>query len=89
MSSPVPVALARPVDRDTVRHDRSVDHNFLPDFARAAVGGIAAMAAGVLILMLSASLGRATEISAYGRELAAVFLAGFLAVLVARSLTAR
>jgi hypothetical protein len=89
MSSPVPVALARPVDRDTVRHDRAVDHNFLPDFARAAVGGIAAMAAGALIPILSASLGGGAEISSYGRELAAVFLAGFLVVLVARSLTAR
>jgi hypothetical protein len=39
--------------------------------------------------MLTASLGGGPPISAYGRELATTFLAGFLVVLVARSLTAR
>ena len=89
MSSPAPVALARPDDRDVVRHDRDADHNFLPDFAIAAGGGGAAVAACVLLLVLTSSFGGGLPISAYGRELAAAFLAGFLVVLVARSLTAR
>ena len=88
MSSPVPAALAHRDDRDTVRHDRGADHNFLPDFAWAVVGG-AAMVACVLLLILAATLGGGPPISAYTRELAAAFLAGFLVVLVARSLSTR
>jgi hypothetical protein len=89
MSSPVAVAPAPSDARAAVQHGHDVDHNFLPDFTWAAVGGGAALAACVLILMLSASLGGGPSISAYGRELAAAFLAGFLVILVARSLTAR
>jgi hypothetical protein len=89
MATPVPVALAHRDDRDVVRHDHDVDHNFLPDFSWAGVGGGAALAVCALILILTASLGGGSPISAYARELAGAFLAGFLVVLVARSLTAR
>ena len=93
MSSQVPAAPVR-------REDRDVEHNFLPDFAWAAVGGGAALAACVLIFMLAASWGgllpgpplpggAAPSISMYYRELAGALLAGFLVVLVARSLSAR
>jgi hypothetical protein len=85
MASLVRAALAQ----HDVRDDRDADHNFLPDFAVAAVGGGVALAACVVILMLASSLSGGPAISAYGRELAATFLAGFLVVLVARSLTAR
>jgi hypothetical protein len=53
------------------------------------VGGVAAVAACVLVLVLAASLGGGPPISAYTRELAGAFLAGFLVVLVARSLSTR
>lgn len=82
MSSPTPAVLARHGDRDA-------DHNFLPDFARAAVGGLAGLAACVLLLLLTASWGGGPSIASYSRELAAGFLAGFLIVLVARSLGTR
>ena len=55
MASRSPAALAHGDDRDAVRDNRDVDHNFLPDFAFAAVGGVAALAACVLILMLTTS----------------------------------
>ena len=89
MSSPVPVALARRDDRDIVRHDADTDHNFLPDFAWAAVGGVAALAGCVLILVLALTWHGGPPIWSYPRELAGVFLAGFLVVLVARSLSTR
>lgn len=89
MTSPVPVALAHHDDRDIVRVNRDPEHNFLPDFAWAAVGGGVALVVCTLALLLTASLAGAAPISAFGRELAAAFLAGFLVVLVARSLTAR
>jgi hypothetical protein len=76
-------------DRHVVREVRDAEHNFLPDFAWAAAGGGVALVVCTLILKLTASLGGGAPISAYGRELAAAFLAGFLVVLVARSLTAR
>jgi hypothetical protein len=89
MASHSPAALAHGDDRDAVRDNRDVDHNFLPDFAFAAVGGVAALAACVLILMLTTSFSGGPPISAYTRELAGAFLAGFLVVLVARSLSTR
>lgn len=89
MATPVPAALAHHDPHDTAHHDRNAEHNFLPDFAWAGVGGCAALAACAPLLMLTASLGWGPPISAYTRELAVVFLAGFLVVLVARSLTAR
>jgi hypothetical protein len=75
--------------RAAVRHDGDVEHNFLPDFAWAAVGGAVVLAACALILTLGASLTGGPSVAVYGRELAAAFLAGFLVVLVARSLTAQ
>jgi hypothetical protein len=80
---------ARHDPRDTARIDRDAEHNFLPDFAWAAVGGAAFVAACALLLILTAALGVGPVLSAYGRELSAAFLAGFLVVLVARSLTAQ
>jgi hypothetical protein len=92
MSSQVPATLAHHDDRDG-------DHNFLPDFAWAAAGG-AVLAACILLFMLTAFWGGtllgppmpgggAPSISFYNRELAGAFLAGFLVVLVARSLSTR
>lgn len=82
MSSPTPAVLVHHAERDA-------DHNFLPDFAWAAVGGVAGLVACVLLLLLAASWGGGPSIVSYGRELAAVFLAGFLVVLVVRSLGTR
>ena len=82
MSMPTPAALVHHADRD-------VDHNFLPDFAWGAVGGLAGLAACVLLLLLTPSWGGGASIASYSRELAAGFLAGFLVVLVARSLSTR
>jgi hypothetical protein len=84
----MPAALAHGDGRGIVRDRRDADHNFLPDFAWATIGGVVLVVC-TLIVMLTASFGGGPPISAYGRELAAAFLAGFLVVLVARSLTAR
>ena len=88
MSSSVPAALAHHDDHDTVRDDRDANHSFLPDFVWAVVGG-AALAACVLALVLTASWGGGPPISGYTHELAGAFLAGFLVILVARSVSAR
>jgi hypothetical protein len=89
MSSPAPAALAHVAGRVTVRDDRDADHNFLPDFSWAAAGGGVALIVFIVVLVLTASLGGGAPISAFTRELAGAFLAGFLVVLVARSLSAR
>ena len=89
MSSSVPAALTHHDDRDADRSQGVADHDFLPDFAWATVGGVAALAACVLLVMLAVSWGGGPSITSYTRELAAGFLAGFLVVLVARSLSAR
>jgi hypothetical protein len=76
------------------------DHNFAPDFAIAAVGGLVALGVcallyaaivtwGGLRLDLTVPAGVAAPLSAFPRELAAIFLSGALVVLVARSLSAR
>lgn len=80
--------------------DRDADHNFLPDLAWAAVGGVGVLAACAVVFLLVASWGGpafgaptagngAPALASYYRELAAGFLAGFLVILVARSLSAR
>lgn len=89
MSSPVAVAPAQPDDRDVVRRASDVDHNFLPDFAWSAVGGLVAMAVCVLLFVLALSWREGPPIWSYPREMTGIFLAGFLVVLVARTLTAR
>lgn len=89
MSSPVPAALARPDDHTKVRLEADVDHSFLPDFAWAAFGGAVVLAVSVIFVILTAPLGAGPAISANGRELAAAFMAGFLLVLVTRTLTSR
>jgi hypothetical protein len=89
MSISMSAVVAHEDDRRVVRKDRDAEHNFLPDFAWAAAGGGVALVVSTLVLMLSASLGGGSPLSTFGRELAAAFLAGFLVVLVARSLTAR
>lgn len=89
MSTQAPAALLHSDDRGVDHDGHSAEHNFLPDFAWAAVGGVAALAVCVLALVLTASWGGGPPVSSYARELAGVFLAGFLVVLVARSLTAR
>ena len=88
MSTQAPAALPHQDDRNVDHDNHHPDHNFLSDFAWAAVGG-AAVVACVLLLILTASLGGGPPISAYTRELAGAFLAGFLVVLVARSLSTR
>ena len=76
------------------------DHNFVPDFAIAAVGGLVALGVCALLyavivtwggfrLDLTGPAGVAAPLSAFPRELAAIFLSGALVVLVARSLSAR
>jgi hypothetical protein len=76
------------------------DHNFAPDFAIAAVGGLVVLGVCALLyaaivtwggfrIDLAAPAGMAAPISAFPRELAASFLSGALVVLVARSLTVR
>ena len=76
------------------------DHNFAPDFAWALVGGLVVLGVSALLyavivtwggfrLDLALPIGQAVPLSAYPRELAALFLGGALVVLVARSLTAR
>ena len=88
MSSRVPATSVR-------HHVRDAEHNFLPDFAWAAVGGGAALVVCIVLFVLIASWGGsftgggAPPISTYFRELAGAFLAGFLVVLVARSLSPR
>jgi hypothetical protein len=77
MSSPVAVAPAQPDDRDVVRRASDVDHNVLPDFAWSAVG------------VLALSWRGGPPIWSYPREMTGVVLAGFLAVLVAGTVTAR
>lgn len=86
-----------------VRANRDVgetDHHFLPDFIWAAVGGIVLLTASTLFLFFAFSMGGvsrgapmpgggADSVSMYYRELAGLFLAGFLVILVARSLTVR
>lgn len=89
MPSSMAAVVAHEDDRHVVRSDRDAEHNFLPDFAWAAAGGGVALVVCTLIVMLTALSGGGSPISAYGRELAAAFLAGFLVVLVARSLTVR
>jgi hypothetical protein len=76
------------------------DYNFAPDFAIAAVGGLLVLGVCALLyatfvtwggfrLDLAVPAGGAAPLSAFPRELAAIFLGGALVVLVARSLTAR
>jgi hypothetical protein len=89
MSSPVAVVPAQPDDRGVARHAADVDHNFLPDFAWSAVGGVVAVGVCVLLFLLSLSWRGGPPIWSYPREMTGVFLAGFLAVLVARTVSAR
>jgi hypothetical protein len=89
MSSPVVVAPAQPDDREAVRRVAVVDHSFLPDFAWSAVGGVVTLAVCALLFVLAFSWHGGPPIWSYPREMTGVFLAGFLAVLVARTLTAR
>lgn len=76
------------------------DHNFAPDFAWAIVGGLVVLALSALLytlivtwggLRLDLALpgGAAAPLSAFPRELAALFMGGALVVLIARTLTAR
>jgi amino acid transporter len=84
----------------TSRDDQERDFNFLPEFAWALVGGLVVLGVCALLyslivtwggLRLDAALptGPAAPLSAYARELAALFVAGALVVLVVRSLSAR
>ena len=76
------------------------DHNFAPDFAWAIVGGIVVLAMSALLytvfvtwggmhLNVAPPVGAVAPLSAFPRELAALFMGGALIVLIARSLTAR
>jgi hypothetical protein len=79
---------------------READHDVLPDIAWASAGGGVVLAAATLLHALAVSsgglrldpltpAGAAVPTWSYPSELAALFLAGFLVVLVARSLTAQ
>jgi hypothetical protein len=76
------------------------DHNFAPDFAWALVGGLVVLGMSALLYALVVTwggfrvdlalpIGQTAPLSAFPRELAALFLSGALVVLVARSLNAR
>ena len=76
------------------------DHNFAPDFAWALVGGLVVLGVCALLYAvvvtwggfrpdLALPVGQVPPLSAFPRELAALFLGGALVVLVARSLSAR
>jgi hypothetical protein len=80
--------------------DGQADHSFAPDFARAIVGGFVVLALSALVytlivtwgglrLDLALPVGAAAPLSAFPRELAALFMSGALVVLIARTLTAR
>lgn len=89
MSTQAPAALTHQDDRTIDGDNRDVDHNFLPDFAWAAVGGGIVVIACVLLLSLTASWSGGPPISSFTRELAGGFMAGFLFILVARSVSTR
>jgi hypothetical protein len=93
-------APASPSDAPVSRPDDGPDYNFGPDFAWAAVGGLALLALSVVVLSLAMSWGGfnpgattpggpVAPISAYYPELAGLFLTGFLITLIARSLNTR
>lgn len=76
------------------------EHNFVPDFAWAVVGGIAVVAVCAVVYTLAVTWGGlhvgtplpgggSAPLSTVSSELTGIFLAGFLLVLIARSLTAR
>ena len=76
------------------------EHNFVPDFAWAGAGGVAVVAACAVVYTLAVTWGglqfgaalpgtAAAPITAFSSELTGVFLAGFLIVLIARSLSVR
>jgi len=76
------------------------DYDFAPDFVWAIVGGFVVLAMSALLytsivtwggmrLDVALPLGAAAPLSAFPRELAALFMGGALIVLIARSLTAR
>jgi hypothetical protein len=76
------------------------EHNFAPDFAWAVVGGIAFVAACAVVYTLAVSWGGllvgapmpgggSPPLSTFASEFTGIFLAGFLIVLIARSLSVR
>ena len=76
------------------------DHTFAPDFAWALVGGLVVLGVSALLyamvvtwggfrLDLALPVGQTAPLSAFPRELAALFLSGTLVVLIVRSLNAR
>jgi hypothetical protein len=80
--------------------DREAEHDVMPGFAWAIVGGSVDLAACALLLALSVTWGgllpsasmpdgSVAVIPTYSSSLAGTFMAGFLVVLVARSLSAR
>jgi hypothetical protein len=75
------------------------DYNFAPDFAWAVVGGLVVLAMSALLYTSIVTWGGmrfdlalpvvAAPLSAFPRELAALFMGGALVVLIARSLSGR
>src|SRR6185295_20149929 len=76
------------------------EHNFVPDFAWAIVGGAAGVAVCAVVYTLAVSWGglqfgaalpggAKVPITAFASELMGIFLAGFLIVLIARSLSVK
>src|SRR5690349_20416115 len=91
--------LERPPSQDALLRDASPEeHNFGLDVAWAIVGGIAMVAASMVVYTLAVTWGGlhvgasipgsgTPSISAYASEFTGIFLAGFLVVLIARSLS--
>lgn len=74
------------------RTTHQAEHDFKPDFAWAAVGGLAAVVICVSAFLLVGALGwdaSGAPASTYYREFSGAFLAGLLAVLVMRNLGTR
>jgi len=88
MSISAPATLAQQLDHAADRSQAVADHDFRPDFAWAAVGGVAALAACALLSVLRVSWAGSPSLTSNARVLAGGVLAGSPVVLVARSLSA-
>ena len=87
-------------DKTRGGHDGSQEHSFVPDLAWGVVGGIVVLAVSVLLLTLFVTSGGGqggtpipgrggSPITMYVSELTGLFMAGFLVILIARSVSVR
>jgi len=102
METPMPTQLLdKPQGQDAgLRDGGPEEHNFVPDFAWAVGGGVAVVAACAVVYTLAVSWGGlhvsapmpgggSAPLAAFASEFTGIFLAGFLIVLIARSLSVR